>query len=447
MADFNKPTDSDSSDLVLELQNQKMLAIAKMDYSQYTNVPTGVIQFIDGAFKKKTTSGWEDLPIEYTTSVLQASTATITGNISANSATIVGDLSASNATLSGDFAASTGVINSLGATDANIINELNAVTGNFSGSITSPTITTINSAISAETTRATNAESSLSTSISGVDARVTQTQGTITTEINTVRSEFAAADVVSVNTSNSYTDQKVAELLNSAPSTLDTLKELATALGNDPSFATTVSTQIGSLQSQLNTLVPSGVISQYAGTTAPSGWLLCDGSAISRTTYASLFSIIGTVYGAGNGSTTFNLPNFKQKFPLGKADSGTGSTLGSTGGSIDLQHQHTGPSHYHTVASHGHGAGSLRAAVGFPLNDAASGVRFALDGNNNFTPGFRWTASGVGVAADNSSAPSTVIFNSTDAASPDTNYAGTDLTGTNAAINPPFITINYIIKD
>src|SRR6185437_10157966 len=71
-----------------------------------------------------------------------------------------------------------------------------------------------------------------------------------------------------------------------------------------------------------------GIILIYGSTTAPSGWLNCDGSAVSRTTYASLFAIIGTSYGAGDGVSTFNLPNLQQRFPLGKATSGTGSVLG-----------------------------------------------------------------------------------------------------------------------
>lgn len=56
--------------------------------------------------------------------------------------------------------------------------------------------------------------------------------------------------------------------------------------------------------------VPVGTIIPFAGNSVPQGYLLCDGSAISRTTYASLFAVIGTIYGAGDGSTTFNLPNF-----------------------------------------------------------------------------------------------------------------------------------------
>lgn len=85
--------------------------------------------------------------------------------------------------------------------------------------------------------------------------------------------------------------------------------------------------------------LPAGVTLPYGGTTAPSGYLLCDGSAVSRTTYAGLFAILSTTYGVGDGSTTFNLPDLRQRFPMGKAASGTGSTLGGTGGTID--HTHT----------------------------------------------------------------------------------------------------------
>lgn len=91
---------------------------------------------------------------------------------------------------------------------------------------------------------------------------------------------------------------------------------------------------------------PSGVIASFGGTTAPIGYLMCDGSAVSRTTYALLFAVIGTTYGVGDGSTTFNLPDLRQRFPLGKAAGGTGSTLGGTGGAIDHTH---GIAHTHDV--------------------------------------------------------------------------------------------------
>lgn len=62
-----------------------------------------------------------------------------------------------------------------------------------------------------------------------------------------------------------------------------------------------------------------GMIFPYAGSSVPIGFLLCDGSAVSRTTYADLFTLISTTYGSGDGSTTFNVPNLKGRFPLGYA--------------------------------------------------------------------------------------------------------------------------------
>lgn len=64
---------------------------------------------------------------------------------------------------------------------------------------------------------------------------------------------------------------------------------------------------------ELSTVVPVGTVSVFAGSTAPEGYLICDGSAVSRTTYSSLFEIVNTTYGEGDGSTTFNLPNLQGK--------------------------------------------------------------------------------------------------------------------------------------
>ena len=73
---------------------------------------------------------------------------------------------------------------------------------------------------------------------------------------------------------------------------------------------------------------PTGVVQAFAGSTTPQGWLLCDGSAVSRTDYAALFAVIGTSYGAGDGSTTFNLPNLVDKFVEGSATAGTEHSAG-----------------------------------------------------------------------------------------------------------------------
>jgi microcystin-dependent protein len=107
--------------------------------------------------------------------------------------------------------------------------------------------------------------------------------------------------------------------------------------------------------------VPAGVISQFAGASAPSGYLLCDGSAVSRTTYSALFAALDTTYGAGNGTTTFNLPNLQNRVPVGKG-SGTFGSLNASGGSEDVtltvdqipSHNHTQNSHNHTQNSHNH---------------------------------------------------------------------------------------------
>ena len=63
----------------------------------------------------------------------------------------------------------------------------------------------------------------------------------------------------------------------------------------------------------LSALIPPGTIIHYAGRTVPSGWLICNGANVSRTDYAALFAAIGTIYGAGDGSTTFNLPDLHHR--------------------------------------------------------------------------------------------------------------------------------------
>lgn len=78
---------------------------------------------------------------------------------------------------------------------------------------------------------------------------------------------------------------------------------------------------------------PTGSVMMFGGATAPDGYLLCDGTAVSRTTYSDLYDAIGTTYGSGDGSTTFNLPNLKGKVPVGYDSSDSSfDSLGETGG-------------------------------------------------------------------------------------------------------------------
>lgn len=65
---------------------------------------------------------------------------------------------------------------------------------------------------------------------------------------------------------------------------------------------------------KMHEIIPPGTVVAYAGTTPPNGWLLCNGAAVSRTLYANLFAVIGTTHGIGDGSTTFNLPDYRGRF-------------------------------------------------------------------------------------------------------------------------------------
>jgi microcystin-dependent protein len=98
-----------------------------------------------------------------------------------------------------------------------------------------------------------------------------------------------------------------------------------------------------------------GDIKKILADAIPAGWLLCNGTAVSRTAYAALFAILGTTHGAGDGTTTFNLPNLKGKVPVGKDTAQTEfATIGQTGG--EKTHKLTVtemPNHSHTAGQRG----------------------------------------------------------------------------------------------
>jgi len=107
-----------------------------------------------------------------------------------------------------------------------------------------------------------------------------------------------------------------------------------------------LNTATNSLQTQININMPVGVILAYGTSNAPTGWLLCDGAAVSRSTYAALFGVVGTTYGAGDASTTFNVPNLVERFPLGHTNLlGVASGVSSVTLTIDQI-----PAHTHNLA-------------------------------------------------------------------------------------------------
>lgn len=114
------------------------------------------------------------------------------------------------------------------------------------------------------------------------------------------------------------------------------------------------------------TYVPTGAMLMWGTASAPTGYLLCNGATVSRSTYSALFAVIGTAYGAGDGSTTFTLPDFRDRFPVG---AGTTYSANSTGGSKDaivVSHTHTATDsgHQHAVTGNVAGTADLGTASG-----------------------------------------------------------------------------------
>jgi microcystin-dependent protein len=219
-------------------------------------------------------------------------------------------------------------------------------------------------------------------------------------------------------------------------------------------------------QDRVLNFVPVGAIQMWPTDTAPTGWLLCRGQQVSRATYQALFNLVSTTYGVGDGSTTFNIPNLQQRFPLGKAAAGTGSVLAGTGGTID--HTHTtgavsgstanSGGHGHTVSgstanesSHTHdldvlqdGSTATSTAGGITLNYQAGGSteNLAIQGHAHFTvtPGSGTHTSNAGSAHAHSAGTLAA-----DSVGDHSHGAGTLAVGASGSNNPPFISLNFII--
>jgi microcystin-dependent protein len=107
---------------------------------------------------------------------------------------------------------------------------------------------------------------------------------------------------------------------------------------------TAIYNAIASLQNAMAGIgIPAGLISAFAGNVAPVGWLKANGAAISRTAYANLFAVFGTLYGPGDGATTFNLPDYRGEFLRGWDDGrgvDPGRVFGSAQGGAMVEHNH-----------------------------------------------------------------------------------------------------------
>ena len=221
-------------------------------------------------------------------------------------------------------------------------------------------------------------------------------------------------------------------------------------------------------QAILPTVIPSGVIEIFAGSTAPNGWLICDGSAISRIIYKDLFSVLGTTYGSGNSNDTFNIPDMRGRCLIG-VGTGTGltnRTLASTVGAETATLLETNlASHTHTTtvgtqsANHTHSGTTSGVSVNHYHQNYSDGVANGTMGRGAF--GFSGVGGGyqgylvIGLI-NNSSTSYTGYVSSDHTHSLTTgnesvthNHSVTNSntgSGTAFSIMQPVIALNFIIK-
>jgi microcystin-dependent protein len=208
-----------------------------------------------------------------------------------------------------------------------------------------------------------------------------------------------------------------------------------------------------------------GDVKMIAYATPDPGWLLCDGAAVSRTEEAALFARIGTSYGVGDGTTTFNLPNFTGRAGVMRdAAAALFDTLGKTGGSRDAvvvshshdhTHTHVGAAHTHTI-NHDHAAATTSAAGAHNhvLNtDNAVGSFAGALARGTDPAAYTGTPASIDPAPDHTHSVNLASFaGSSGGASATTtgnpSVLATDVVGVSGtdANLPPFLVINYVIK-
>ena len=198
-----------------------------------------------------------------------------------------------------------------------------------------------------------------------------------------------------------------------------------------------VTNKLTDAQMDMTTIVPPGIIVPYAGASAPGGWVIADGAAISRTTFAALFAITGTTFGVGDGVNTFNVPNLKGRGVMG-IDAGQTEfdTRGEAGGA---------KTHTLTIAqlpSHSHGGATGATGVD---HDHAIALRNLWDAGGNTAPlssgGATHVAGGGG-----SSDPIKMTSSSSWGTLSHGHSIAAEGSGNSHPILDPYMALHYIIK-
>lgn len=172
----------------------------------------------------------------------------------------------------------------------------------------------------------------------------------------------------------------------------------------------------------------------YAGSVAPAGWLICDGAEYSRTVYAALYAVIGVAAGSGDGATTFNVPDWRDRVPMGASSD---KPIGSTGGQSQLDSSHL-PAHTHTI-NHDHPSANTSAGGNHDHNTWHSNA----DGGSSST--FR-EATTTGRVNDNNLSNVAGSHSHTYDLPAYTGVSGSAGQATPADFLPPWGAFNWIIK-
>jgi microcystin-dependent protein len=185
-------------------------------------------------------------------------------------------------------------------------------------------------------------------------------------------------------------------------------------------------------------IVPVGSVINFAGTSAPSGWLLCFGQAISRATYSALFAVLGTTYGAGDGSTTFNLPDLRGRVIAGKDDMGgtSANRLTNVSGSLDGD----------VLGASGGAENRTLLTANLPPYTPAGTVGITDPGHNHTIP-YQSSGSGFQTAGGGTTPITGTMSTSTAVTSITASFTGSPQGGTSTAfgIVQPTIILNKII--